>query len=143
MITRLTTELKLSAAASTPQEPQSPGNSTSLTFHGPVGVVQTGQGSTATVHQNIDAGVKNDISVALQLLLTLLDQPENDSLGNKAELRELVLDAKAEAEKPQPNNLKLGSSLRAIAETTKFVGSLAPAYQVVKPMLSYFGIHLP
>jgi hypothetical protein len=55
----------------------------------------------------------------------------------------LVVDAKAEAEKPEPNTLKLGAGLRTIAETTKFVGSLGPAYQVLNPFLSYFGIHLP
>jgi hypothetical protein len=54
-----------------------------------------------------------------------------------------VLETKDEAEKPGSNTLKLGANLRAIAETTKFVGSLGPSYQVIKPLLSYFGIHLP
>jgi hypothetical protein len=72
-----------------------------------------------------------------------LDKPENSSIGNRAELRELIVEAKTEAEKPDSNTLKLGSSLRTIAETTKFVGSLAPAYGVLKPLLSFFGIHLP
>jgi hypothetical protein len=53
------------------------------------------------------------------------------------------MEAKTEAGKPTPITLKLGSRLRTIAETTKFVGSLGPAYQVIKPLLSYLGTQLP
>jgi hypothetical protein len=141
LIGRLTTELKLAAAASAPAA--SSGGVPSFVFHGPVGLVQTGDGSQATVHQHIDAGIKTEIASAMHVLLEQLDKAENNSIGNRAELRDLVVDAKAEAEKPEPNTLKLGASLRTIAETTKFVGSLGPAYQVLKPLLSYFGIHLP
>jgi len=80
---------------------------------------------------------------ALQLVLAQLDKSESNSIGNRADLRELIVETKAEAEKTECNNLKLGSSLRTIAETMKFVGSLRPAYEVLKPLLSYFGIHLP
>jgi hypothetical protein len=142
LVGRLTTELKLVAAASaTPTTSSS--SAPSFTFHGPVGVVQTGDGSQATVHQHVGAGIRSQISLALQGVLEQLDKPESNSIGNRAELRELVAEAKAEAEKPAPNTLKLGASLRTIVETTKFVGSLGPAYQVLKPLLSYFGIHLP
>jgi hypothetical protein len=140
LIGRLTTELKLTAAATQRTPTQS---APTLTFHGPVGLVQTGDGSQATVHQHIDPGTKNQIVSALQVFLDSLDKPENSSIGNRAELRELIVEAKTEAEKPDSNTLKLGSSLRTIAETTKFVGSLAPAYGVLKPLLSFFGIHLP
>ena len=140
LIARLGTELKLAAAASQ----ASPSRSTpTFTFNGPVGLVQTGDGSRATVHQHVDAEVKNEIVSALKAFLEQLDKPENRGIGNHAELRELVVEAKAEAEKSESNALKLGSSLRTIAETTKFVGSLGPAYEVLKPLLSYFGIHLP
>ena len=100
-------------------------------------------GPGGTVHQHIDAGVKNEIASVLQAYLEQLDKPETSSIGNRAELRELIVETKAEAEKSESNALKLGSSLRTIAETTRFVGSLGPAYQVLKPLLSYFGIHLP
>ena len=142
LTTRLTTELRLAAAASTAQAVPAQG-STTLNFNAPVGLVQTGNGNQATVNQHIDAGLKNEIVAVLQQFLDQLDRPENNSLGSRAQLRELVVDAKAEAEKPNTNTLKLGSSLRTIAETTKFVGSLGPAYQVLKPLLSFFGIHLP
>jgi acyl dehydratase len=142
LIRRLTNELQLAAAASIPLAagPDAPGH---LVFNGPVGLVQTGDGSRATVLQHIDAGVKAQIAAALAGLTAELEKPENATLGNRRELLELAADAKAEAEKPEPNALKLGASLRAVAETTKFVGSLGPAYQVLKPFLSYFGIHLP
>jgi hypothetical protein len=141
LIGRLTTELKLAAAASAPATPS--GSGPSFVFHGPVGLVQSGDGSQATVHQHVDAGIRTEIASALHVLIDQLDKPENNAIGNRAELRELIVEAQAEAEKPEPNTLKLGASLRTIAETTKFVGSLGPAYQVLKPLLSYFGIHLP
>ena len=115
----------------------------SFVFHGPFGLVQSGDGSQATVHQHVDAGIRTEIASTLHVLIDQLDKPENNAIGNRAELRELIVEAQAEAEKPEPNTLKLGASLRTIAETTKFVGSLGPAYQVLKPLLSYFGIHLP
>jgi hypothetical protein len=140
LIDRLSTELKLAAAASQGSSSQ---GAPSLTFHGPVGLVQTGDGSQATVHQHVNANVKHEIASALQLFLEQFDKSENSSIGNRADLRELIVEAKAEVEKPECNTLKLGSSLRTIAETTKFVGSLRPAYEVLKPLLSHFGIHLP
>lgn len=140
LIDRLSTELKLAASAS---QGSSSKNAPSFTFHGPVGLVQTGDGSQATVNQHINASVKNEITSALNLFLEQLDKPESSSIGNRVDLRELIVEAKAEAEKPECNTLKLGSSLRTIAETTKFVGSLGPAYAVLKPLLSNFGIHLP
>jgi len=140
LIDRLSTELKLAAAASQGSPSQ---GAPSFTFHGPVGLVQTGDGSQATVHQHVDANVRNQTVSALQLVLAQLDKSESNSIGNRADLRELIVETKAEAEKTECNNLKLGSSLRTIAETMKFVGSLRPAYEVLKPLLSYFGIHLP
>ncbi|ACB97333.1 hypothetical protein [Beijerinckia indica] len=140
LIDRLSAELKLAAAASQNSRPQ---GAPSFTFHGPIGLVQTGDGSQATVRQHINTDVKNQITTALQLFLDQLDMPDSNSIGNRTELRELIAEAKAEVEKPECNTLKLGSSLRTIAETTKFVGSLAPAYSVLKPLISYLGIHLP
>ncbi len=140
LIGRLSTELKLAAAASQGSSSQ---GTPSFTFNGPVGLVQTGDGSQATVHQHVNANVRNEIASALHLFLEQLDKPVSNSIGNRTDLRELIVEAKAEAEKPECNTLKLGSSLRTIAETTKFVGSLGPAYAVLKPLLSNFGIHLP
>jgi hypothetical protein len=47
-----------------------------FTFNGAVGLVQTGDGSTASVHQHVDAGVKVEIAAALRTLIELLDKPE-------------------------------------------------------------------
>lgn len=141
LVARLSIELKLSAA--TTKTSQRQGGAPSFNFSGPVALVQAGNGNFANVHQHIDASTKSEVARALQFVLEELDKPENASIGNKLELRELVVDAKAEVEKPNANPLKLGSMLRAAAEGTKFVGSLGPAYQVLKPVLSFFGIQLP
>jgi len=131
LIDRLSTELKLAAAAS---KGSSSNVASSFTFNGPVGLIQMGDGSQATVQQHVNANVRNDIVSALQFVLEHLDKPENNSIGNRTDLRELIVETKAEAEKPECNSLKLGSGLRTIAETTKFVGSLGPAYEVLKPL---------
>lgn len=141
-MTRLTTKLEIAAAASAPS-PSIAAAATHNVFHGPVGLVQTGPGSIGTVHQHLSAEFKTEVATALQVVLQQLDQPENKGLGNARELRELVMDAKAETEKATPNALKLGGSLRTIAESVRFVGSLSPAYHVLKPVLGFFGIHLP
>lgn len=140
LITRLATELKLAAAAS--NVPPASSDKT-YNFSGPIGVVQTGDGSQATVTQHLDSGARAQIVQALQSLLDEIDREPFAGIPRRAELRELILETKTEAEKPRSNTLKLGANLRTIAETTKFVGTLGPAYQVIKPLLSYFGIHLP
>jgi hypothetical protein len=139
LIDKLRTELELTAAANRATSKTGP----NITINGPVGLVQTGDGNQATVHQHIDAGVKQQVVSALDMCLQELEKPENRSIGNLNDLKELVIDTKSEAEKPHSNNLKIASGLRSIAETTKFVGSLGPAYQVLKPLLSHFGVHLP
>ena len=63
LIARLSNELKLAAAAATMLAAPSQG-APSFTFLGPVGLVQTGNGSQATVHQHIDAGLRNEIASA-------------------------------------------------------------------------------
>lgn len=141
LIERLTTELKLAAAASQPKAASK--ENPTFVFNGAVGIVQTGDGSRATVRQNIDTGQKAEILAALSSVLVMLNRPENRGLENADQLRQLVEDTKSELAKPEPNALKIGSSLRTIAETTKFIGALGPAYNVLKPFLSYFGIHLP
>jgi hypothetical protein len=75
--------------------------------------------------------------------LDQIDQESSADIPQRSELRKLVVEAKTEAQNPNADELKLSSLLRTIAETIKFVGSLGPAYQVIKPLLSYFGIHLP
>jgi hypothetical protein len=141
MTRRLEIELEIAAASS--RKPEITNGVSTMIFAGPVGLVQTGNGNNATVHQHIDTGVRQEISRALEMVLEKLDKDDVEPSGNLAELREMVVEAKFEVEKAEPNSLKLGSTLRTIAETTKFMGSLGPCYQVLKPILSFFGIHLP
>lgn len=141
LIGKISTEMKLAAAASSTVARTS--NEARFTFNGPVALVQTGDGSQGSAVQYVNAEISQQIVNALDSLLVQLDSAENCQLPRRDELVDLVHDAKTEAQKPRPNSLKLGASLRGIAETTKFVGSLGPAYQVLKPLLSFLGVHLP
>jgi hypothetical protein len=91
----------------------------------------------------IRSDVQTEIVRALQELLVQIDEESPTDIPRRGELRKLVVEAKTEAEKPNADILKLRSLLRDIAELIRFVGSLGPAYLVIKALLSYLGIHLP
>ena len=86
LIRRLTTELQLAAAAASTTAAAGPDAPAPLIFQGPVALVQTGDGSRATVHQHIDAGMKTEIATAITGLTEALEKPENATLGNRGEL---------------------------------------------------------
>lgn len=139
VIDRMSHELEIAASASKPR----PSGAQTFNFHGAVGVVQTGDASMASVHQHIGAEVSDQI---VRVLTELLDRLEKGAPGlavNQDALKDLVRETIDEAKKPAPNPLKLGSSLRTIGETVKFVGSLEVAYNGLKPILGAMGIHLP
>jgi hypothetical protein len=66
LVAKAKTELELSAAAANRSASKGGSN---ITIHGPVGLIQTGDGSQASVHQHIDAGVKNQLAPALNFKL--------------------------------------------------------------------------
>jgi hypothetical protein len=129
---RLGSEIKLRVAAN-----KNAGSAAgpSYTFYGSVGVVQSGTGNNATVHQTVDASVKAQISSVLRTMLQQVDKPENNSIPNREELREVIHDVKAELEKPKSNILKLKSGLQTIAEAAGAIGALRSAYEALKPLL--------
>lgn len=137
---RMANEIDLAAAAS---RRIASGSSPTLNFHGAVGIVQTGDANVAMMQQHIGAEPGAQIATVLSELLGRLDGAEAALGHNKDALKSLIQETIEETNKPSPNPLKVGSSLRTIAETVKFVGSLETAYTGLKPILSGMGIHIP
>jgi len=115
----------------------------SIYVAGSVGVLQTGVGSSAVSYQVIDHSTR-------QHVVTVLENVERDVTSapgtlpfDKAELLDVVREAKAEASKETPNKTKLGSLLTGIGGAISTTAALAPAYQAVKGVAAFFGITLP
>ncbi len=61
----------------------------------------------------------------------------------KEEVIDLIEEGRAEIDKPKPNSMRVTSVFSMIAAAIGTVGSLGPAYRVLKAALLPFGIQLP
>lgn len=114
-----------------------------LNFHGPVGAVQTGAGSTATVTQHLGDSEKDALLKALDLVERLLSAIEAAGGPPRVQLEEIVTDCRAEIAKPTPNRLKITSLAGGLATAIQTVAVAGPAYTALRSALSLVGIHLP
>ncbi|MGH7325467.1 MAG: hypothetical protein ACREJ9_12595 [Candidatus Rokuibacteriota bacterium] len=112
-------------------------------FMGPVGAVQTGPYATATVVQQFGPAQREALSQALQALRARVEAIEAAAMPQKAELVELIDDARMEVKRDQPNRLRLTSALSGIAMTIQTVGAAPDAYAALKAAAAAVGITLP
>ncbi len=112
-------------------------------FYSGVGAVQTGAGATANVVQHIESEEKQALQEALRAVRDALSSLKENQDLRKEEIIELVDEANSEVAKPAPNRLKLSSTLSAIGETIRTIGSMNSVYQLFKTALLPFGIMLP
>ena len=61
----------------------------------------------------------------------------------RALVDEVIVDARSELAKPQPNALRMRGALTGIATTIQTLGAAAPAYVLLKGALALLGVHLP
>jgi hypothetical protein len=112
-------------------------------IYSPVGSIQTGANAVAYVTQIIDASTKerlNDALAAVEEALATIDELPTHP---KAEIIEIVREAKTEVAKAEPNATKLRSLLGTTATAIQTVASMKPAYELLKTGLAYLGIALP
>lgn len=109
----------------------------------PVGALQTGAGSTATVVQHIGTEDKQALLEALSLVREALTKLPDTPGFPRAEIIELVGEADLEIKKPSPNGVKLSSVLTTIGNYIQTLGTLQSIYQTFKAALLPFGISLP
>jgi len=112
-------------------------------FYSPIGVLQTGAGATAQVVQILSTQDREALLRTLDDLRQGLEHLAEVPGHSRDEVLELVGDARSEAEKPEPNVLRLRTILLGLATTIQTIGSLQPAYQAIKGFLLQFGIQLP
>ena len=104
-----------------------------------VEVLQVANHAQANVSKTVNTAIKGEIVRALDLMSSEIGKATDTSNAIRNDLRELVSQMKTEVSKPQPNRNLLVSALRAISETTKFVGSLKGAYEVASDLLDALG----
>jgi hypothetical protein len=122
---------------------QSKGESQIFNIYSPVGSIQTGPNAVAFVTQTIDAATRKQITSALNVVEEMLAATDSLPAYPKAEVIEIVREAKGELAKPEPNTTKLRSLLSTTATAIQTVASMKPAYELLKAGLAHLGITLP
>ena len=115
----------------------------SYVFHGPIGFVQTGAGSSANVVQNLGADDKKALLNAIQDIKQLLEKAKEMAASDRQELTELLQESSNELKKPKPNSMRIRAILTQIGQAIQIFASLRPAYQSLKAALLSLGITLP
>jgi len=116
-------------------------SSATFNFYGQVGAVQTGPGATAMV--TMTAEQRQTIAGALTAVQAVVERAPELEPAQRAQVVELVTEARAEVQKDQPNGLKLRTALGGIAIAVQTLGSAAGAYQLLKGAAALIGVHLP
>lgn len=112
-------------------------------IYSPVGSIQTGANAVAYVTQSIDASTKEKLNDALAAVEEALANVDVLPTHPKAEIIEIVREAKTEVAKAEPNATKLRSLLSTTATAIQTVANMKPAYELLKTGLAYLGITLP
>jgi hypothetical protein len=112
-------------------------------FNAPVGLVQTGAGSIGFSTQHLDSGAKDALEKAMDALLRALDEKSVNGEAPLNEVRELVIETKAEVAKPKPNMTRVKSLVAGIGGAISFVPKLKVAYDTVKWAAAMINITLP
>jgi hypothetical protein len=119
----------------TTQQGRTAEGSSTFNFHGPVGAVQTGPGSTANVVQPLEARDKDALLQALALVREALSKLPDTAGVPKSEIVEMVDDMDTEVQKPTPNRSKMTSMLTTVGKTIRVFESMTSAYQSLKTAL--------
>lgn len=124
------------------KQPDASTGQTSVTIHGPVGVVQTGAHSTANVQQIwSQAGAAKLIAELDSLRVVLIGTQELDAAA-KHELAMDIEQAKAELGSQEPNKARLVRWLGGIGALVQTVASAQPALEAVRAAARAIGLPL-
>lgn len=124
------------------RQTQESGGTKVAIYGGQVGIVQTGDFSTASLIVTLDDTAKREIVAALDKVEEALREIRETPFNKEEVLRE-VQECKAEADKPKPNVTRMKGALLAVANSIQTVAALKPAYETLKGALALVGITLP
>lgn len=133
----------LSSLRKVEKEPAGTNASITYNINAPVGAFQTGTGAIANVNQTFNAGEREALVKALELVRDAIQREEHINTFNKGEVIELIDEGKTEAEKPKPNRTKLAAIMNTVSSAIQNVEKFNSAYQTIKTALAPFGILLP
>ena len=109
-----------------------------------LGSFRPAPGASDSRSQHLDSGAKDALEKAMDALMKALDETHSASSGPPLnEVRELVIETKAEVAKPKPNMTKVKSLVTGIGGAISFTPKLKDAYDTVKWAGAMIGIPLP
>lgn len=115
-------------------------------FFGPVAAVISGDKNVTEINQTFNAEGVAALSSALSAVIDKLEKYEPPSDAQREEIGELIelaKEAKAEADKPKPNKLKLISALQGVGAAVNLINDLPELYGMLKAGANSIGIELP
>jgi hypothetical protein len=141
-------KLEIEARRGLVQMTRSAPDNTNVTqnFYGHVGAVISGDQNTTEVNMAFNAEGVAALSSALSVVIEKLSAYQSASGALQEEIIELIelaKDAKAEADKPKPNKLKLISAVQGVGAAVGLIKNLPGAYEVLKIAAVQIGIPLP
>jgi hypothetical protein len=137
------TEAEIDIELLSTRRPASPAHSTTVNIINPVGVVQTGPGASATLHQHFGSTQREVLQEALLEVRQAVGTAQEIPADLRDEILAVVADADKEVRARSPNVLRLRGTLSAIASTIQTLGSTAAAYQLLKAAALHVGVQLP
>jgi hypothetical protein len=118
-------------------------STTTLNFHGAVGVVQTGPQAVASVVQNLSADTRQALIDTLEEAKTAIPSAEQLTIAQREEIAEMITEAVAELQSDTPNNTKIRSLLGTVGDAFKMTSGAFEIYDRLKGLLIPLGIQLP
>jgi hypothetical protein len=123
----------------------SPG--TVFNFYHPVGVVQAGAGSTATIVQNFTAESRQELIGALDSIATQLVSAQQLSADEAHEIREAIDETRHELQKADPGRAVLWAKLQTVvmlvAAAIPAYPSLQTGFHALTSILRGYGLPVP
>lgn len=133
-------QIRAEAISSSPAEAQQPPISIGE-VHGGF-IFQTGPGATASV-TIISSENREAILQAIERVKKEIEDAADLPGLNKEEIGEILEEISSEAQKDEPNGLRLGSLFAGAIAAISAFASLRPAYQTLKGAAALLGINLP
>jgi hypothetical protein len=125
---------ELNLYATIPQQ-LPPVSTVSVTTHGPNSPVNVGPG---TQTQSVTSAAP--MAELVQALAALLAAMDNHHPGAAPDLRQVLEDAKLEAEKPTPNVLRLKAFLSGSKDAVQTFAALNPAWDTAQRLAQTLGL---
>ena len=122
-------------------------SSSVFNIYGPVGALQTGPGSSASVVQNLDGATRSQLIEALGQLAEQVAKAATLDSWRVDEIQTALDETRAELGKPRPGQTMLMAKLQVVANLVSSATQIAPAlksgYEALRSLLAAHGFVLP